>query len=131
MPKQTNEVIGYVVVNHRHGFYVAHNPELGNFTSDDQPVPVSRGDAFRRLGAFLDANPGENHNLYEVEPVYREATPVESAADELGGLLEQLCARHGVRIGLSREQINAQLQKELQALEAGDVSFLYAGLPRR
>jgi len=116
---RTSEIIGYRVVNTNAGFYVATNPHGVNFTTDEEPTPIPRGDALRRMAAFLDANPGEDLGDYEVEPVYRETTPIEDAADELGGLFESLCRRHGLDFGLTRDQINQQLVKDLEAVRDG------------
>ena len=130
---RTNEVIGYRVCNHNVGFYVATMPHGANYTTDVAPAPIPRGDAYRRLAAWLDANPDAQDDDYTVDPVYRETTPIEDASNELGGLLEGLCARHGLQLGLTRQQINAQIALELQALQAGSVpsvGFIAGGIPR-
>lgn len=116
---RTNDVIGFYVQNHEQGFFVDTDANGSNFTTDEQPRPIPRGDAYRRLAAFLDANPGEDHQDYCVLPAYRETTPIEDAANELGGLFESLCRRHGLDLGLTRDQINAQLVKDLEAVKEG------------
>ena len=123
---RTNEVIGFRVVNVEHEFFVDTDANGSNFTTDEEPKPIARGDAFRRLAAFLDANPGESHEDYSVEAVYRETTPIENAANELGGLFEQLCQRHGLDLGLDRSQINALLAKDLEAVK--NLGFI-SGIP--
>lgn len=118
MDNTSNEVTGYIVKNDAYGFYVDYCPKAGNFTTDKEPTPVPRGDAFRRLAAFLDANPRENHEFYVVLPVYRVYTPMERASKELGGLLESLCQRHGLNLGLNSEQIEQRIASELASMGA-------------
>jgi hypothetical protein len=121
MANTTNEIIGYRVVNTRDQVFVDHNPSFsgsGNFQTSREPTPISRGDAFRRLAAFLDAFPEEDHQKFAVEPVYRELTPIESSARELGSLLSSLCQRHGINLGMSQAEIEAQLVRELRAFGA-------------
>ena len=115
---RTNEIIGYRVANFG-GFFVDTTPQGVNFTTDEEPTPIPRGDALRRMAAFLDANPDLDMEDFEVQPVYRETTPIEDTADELGGLFETLCRRHGLDLGLTRDQINAQLVKDLEAVRDG------------
>jgi len=122
---RTQDIIGFRVVNVDAGFFIASNGHQ-NFTTDEEPTPVPRGDAFRRLAAFLDDNPGEDHQDYAVEPIYRETTPVEDAAHELGGLFESLCSRHGLDLGLSRAQIDGLLAKDLEAVK--NLGFI-SGIP--
>jgi hypothetical protein len=129
----TNTIIGYRVKNN-HGEYLAHTPEQGDFVTETKPEPISKGDAYRRLAAYFDAPQCDDHHVGEdfyVTPVFYEPTPLEKAGAELGGLLESLCQRHGVNLGLTREQINAKLAAELAAIAAdGNVGGLIVGLPR-
>ena len=109
----TTEIIGYHVIFTYTGAFVDHNEVEGNFITPEAPKPLRRGDAFRRLAAFLDDRPDQDEDEYKVVPVYRKPTPIETAADELGRQLESLCARHGLDLGLSKEQIRTQIAREL------------------
>lgn len=127
--RRTNEVIGFRVVNITSGEFI-HTSDGGayNYPSTGEPTPVSRGDAFRRLAAFLDDNPAQEHSNFRVEPVYRVTTPIEDAAHELGGLFESLCQRHGLDLGLNRQQIDAILAKDLEQVK--NLGFI-TGIPGR
>ena len=122
----TNTIIGYRVQDHN-GMFVDFDG-VQNFRTYSKPEPISQANAYRRLAAFLDANPGVQ--VPRVVPVYYEPTPVEKASKELGGLLESLCSRHGLDLGLTSEQIQKQIAKELEALKAGGSSFVATGIPR-
>ena len=126
----TNEIIGYRVVNSYHGFFVGHNPEMGNFPTDNEPQPIPRGDAFRRLAAYLDANPNEDHATFDVEPVYRETSPMENATAELTDLLVSLADRHGLKLGLDSDQIAQKIAKELSDLGITDPAGVSAFVGR-
>lgn len=122
----TTNIIGYVVKN-SNGWFVDFDPETGtNFFVEERPKPISKPDAYRRLAAFLDQTAdgvlagGEPY----VTPVFRERTPVERASAELAVQLKSLCARHGLDLGLSDEQIEARIGEELQAFKAGDKGVL-------
>jgi hypothetical protein len=116
----TNEITGYRVINRNNGHFVDSDGSRNWLTrySDADPTPVPRGDALRRLAAFLDANPGENYGDYTIDAVYREQKPIEATATELGDLLLDLCQRHGLKLGLSRDQIERQIASELTLLGA-------------
>ncbi|MGH8338017.1 MAG: hypothetical protein ACRETL_14615 [Gammaproteobacteria bacterium] len=129
----TNTIIGYRVQDHN-GMFVEFNG-VENVRVYAEPAPISHADAYRRLAAFIESNPQDvaEWGVPRVIPVYYKPTPVECASAELGGLLQNLCARHGLELGLSRDQINAQIAKELQALQAGEspsIAFIAGGVPR-
>lgn len=125
----TSTIVGYRVKTN--GGYYVHHEDGRNFTSLDKPEPISKPDAYRRLAAYLDENPwaSELENLY-VAPVFYEPSPLEKASKELGGLLQSLCSRHGLDLGLTQEQIEKQIGKELEELKAGGSSFVVTGIPR-
>jgi len=126
----TNEVIGFRAFHHDSGEYLHFDSSKNeNYLSAIEPEPISRSDAHRRIAAWLDQSPN-NFDDFSVDPVYRELTPIETASRELGGLLESLCGRHGLQLGLTRDQINAQIAKELEQLAAGGSSFVATGIPR-
>lgn len=130
---RTNEIIGYRIKAHSDGKFI-HRTDHGHFFSQQEPEPISRPDAYRRLAGFLEENDGfDDVNDLEVVPVYRETTPVEDASAELGKLLSSLCNRHGLDLGLNQEQINKQIAGELEALKAGgtpSLGFLVGGIPK-
>ena len=123
----TSKVVGYVVKNNC-GEYV-HFDGDGNFVETSRPDPISQADAYRRLAAYIDEMDGEVNGFY-VAPVFHVPTPLERAAGELGGLLQSLCSRHGLQLGLTQDQIEAQIAKELQELGAGGASFVATGIPQ-
>ena len=121
----TNEIIGYRVVRSNSECYSDHYVHNGggsyDFISAAEPAPIGRGDAFRRLASYLDHNPGEDMNDFQVVPVYRVLTPMETATKELSGLLSSLCSRHGLALGLSQDQIEKKIASELQELGASPI----------
>ena len=121
----TNEVIGYRVIRSNSECYsdeYIHNGGGGyDFRSVAEPAPCLRGDAFRRLANYLDHNPNEDMNDFQVVPVYRVLTPMETASKEFSGLLKSLCDRHGLRLGLSEDQIEKRIAKELEELGASPI----------
>lgn len=123
----TSKIVGYVVKNNCGEF--VHYDGDGNFVETSRPEPISQADAYRRLAAYIDEMDGEVHGFY-VAPVFHVPTPLEKASAELGSLLQSLCSRHGLQLGLTQEQIEAQIAKELQALGAGGSSFAATGIPR-
>lgn len=131
----TNEIIGYRVQNDETGEFVQLDPVAHKcfLTRDETPI-LTLANAYRLLATYVEQT-GEKQSVlwsFIVQPVYRQTTPVENASAELGGLLEGLCKRHGLDLGLSREKLNAQIAKELQALKEGEgpsVGFLAGGIP--
>lgn len=113
---RTNEIIGFRVMHPSNEMFLAAD-QGGNYLTSNETTPIARGDAFRRLAAHLDDHPEVDACEFSVEPVYRETTPIEEAASELGGLFESLCSRHGLNLGLSRDQINALLVKDLETVK--------------
>ena len=123
--EHTKDIIGYRVVS-INGFFVDTTASGVNFTTDEKPTPVARGDALRRMAAFLDANPGEPLEDYEVRPVYRELTPLETTSKELGGLLSSLCRRHGLDLGLTTDDIEQRIALELGSIGATGIGIIAA-----
>jgi hypothetical protein len=134
IPMRTNEITGFRVIHIPSGRAINHDGNGYHWISNVgsvEPEAVPRGDAFRRLAAYLDTNPNQPIRDFEVKPVYRESTPIEDASSELAGLLEGLCTRHGLNLGLSRKQMEAQIGKELAQLGVGGSTFVATGIPRR
>ncbi len=129
----TNQIVGYVVKS-RSSYvqYVHHDAQLDhNYLAASRPEPVALSDAYRRLAAFIDENEGEvEHDDLYVAAVFYEPKPVERMAQELGGLLQSLASRHGHNLGLTSEQIEKQIVKELEELSAGGKTFIATGIPR-
>ena len=127
----TNEIVGFQAFHHDRGQYLHFDPETGrNFLSQEEPLPISRADVHRRIAAYIEQPGCENDDDFSVDAVFRQLSPLETASQELGGLLTSLCARHGLSLGLSREQIEAQIAKELQELGAGGSTFVATCIPR-
>lgn len=105
-----DKIIGYRVINHDTGMFVNTNEQGHNFRSYDEPLPISRGDAYRRLAAYLDEHPDADENDFSVEPVYQEISPIERTAEDLAGRLHALV---GDSLGLSEEQMRLQIASEL------------------
>jgi hypothetical protein len=124
---QTNEIIGYRVLHPDTEEFIGADPTTCRpFMTCDETDPIPRGDAFRRLAAYLDVHPEVDADEFSIEPVYRRTTPIEDAAHELGGLFESLCARHGLDLGLSRAQVDALLVKDLESIK--NIGFI-TGIP--
>lgn len=107
---RTNEIIGYRVLHLPTEGFVHVAYEIARIES----LPVTRGQAFRRLAGALETHPEMAIAEFSVEPVYRETTPIEDVTNELSTLLTSLCERHGVKLGLTSEQIKAKLAEELK-----------------
>lgn len=116
----TNEVIGYRVLS---GAQFVHTNFRTTWLSYEQPTPISKSDAYRRVAAFVDEHPDQQEHFGDptVVPVYRVLTPLECTARELGSLLTSLTERHGLRLGLSGDQIEKRIAKELEELGASPV----------
>lgn len=78
--------------------------------------PCSQAEAYRRVGEYLTRYP--TSSVPSVVPVTREATPMERTASELGSMLTSLCRRNGLDLGLTPDQIERQIAKELAELAA-------------
>lgn len=111
------KLLGYVVKSTSNGaWYVEYDPATGtNFVTRKRPQPISRPDALRRLAAYSDKN-SDGEDFY-VAPVFYEPSPIEKASAELGSLLQSLCTRNGLNLGLTQEQINKQIEQELKDLQ--------------
>ena len=97
-------------------------------TSEVDFKPCTRAQAFDRISKFLTRFP--DACVPDIEEVFRELTPLENASNELGGLLESLCRRHGVELGITPAQVRSQIAKELAQLAAGGSTFVVTGIPR-
>jgi hypothetical protein len=116
---QTNQVIGHRVQTVNGSFINTYGETV--YTA---PEPCTISEAYRRISSFLASNP--NATVPSVIPVTRTLTPMETASRELGSLLTSLCARHGLDLGLSQDQIEKQITKELADLGATGVGILSA-----
>lgn len=131
MNNTSNEIIGYRVRKVCNvDVFVDTYPSGINYTTSFKPHPLTRGDAMRRLAAFLDEYPGIGDNAYEIVPVYREYTPLEKASKDLTGRLKTLLSAHGVNLTLTDAQIQAKIASELQELGASDAERVYSLLGR-
>jgi hypothetical protein len=115
----TDEIIGYQVAYIPTQSFVHVTLEGENYIECAEPLPISRGDAFRRLAGILDQRSDLSHEDFDVVPVFREVTPLESTAKELSGLLLSLTERHGLDLGLTREQIEARIATEIAEFGVG------------
>jgi hypothetical protein len=129
---ETTSVIGYRLRDINTGRFINFDGSgyswISNFGSAD-PEPISLSDAYKRIGEFLARNP--NSQVPEIVKVTRPLTPIERASKELGGLLQDLCSRHGLDLGLTKDQVERQIAKELVDLGAGGHTFVATGIPRR
>jgi hypothetical protein len=121
---ETNQVIGYRV-NDSNNNCIDTN---GCIVYHGDVAPCSIAEAYKRVGLYLELNPREAFPA--VHTVTRPLSPMEKASKELGGLLTSLCARHGLDLGLSSEQIERQVAKELAELGATGVGILAAAIRR-
>ena len=103
---ETTQVIGYRVVT-SDGADINANGEC----TFDMSEPCNLSQAYGRISQYLcyyTTSP-----VPTVVPVTRTLTPMETASKELGTLLSDLCERHGLNLGLTSEQIERQITKEL------------------
>lgn len=115
--EHTNNIIGYRVLHPSNETFV-HEDVNGCYLDSVEPEPLKSHAAAIHLMADAMDDLDIPANMFSVEPVYRELTPVESTARELGDLLVNLCNRHGLELGLNREQIDATLARELEEFRA-------------
>jgi hypothetical protein len=104
----------------------------GTFVNSDGRVsfeqePCTQAAAYRRVADFLSLN--LNASAPEIVPVTRILTPIETASRELGDQLQSLLRRHGLDLGLSREQIERRIAQELA--EFGAIGASAVGMLRR
>lgn len=133
-----SKIIGYVVKNNN-GEYIHNSKDEDsdhNYAARTKPEPIGKADAYRRLAAYIDENawvadlaPNDANNFY-VAPMFYEPTPLDRASEELAGLLQALCNRHGLDLGLTKDQMAKHIAKELDGLKAGGSSFIVTGIPR-
>lgn len=114
-------LLGYRIVTHTGEYVHASLNNNYTFTSTTDPNPIPIADAYKRIGVYLQDHPGAP--VPEVRPVHRELTAMERGASELGALLSSLCERHGIVLGLSQDQIDDKIAKELVAfgMQASDI----------
>jgi len=117
----TNKIIGFRAYHHDTDCYLHFDAVTGrNFLAVTKPDPISRPDAHRRIAAWLEQG-DENFDDFSVDPVFHEPTPMEKTTSELTDLLQTLCNRNGLKLGLTREQIEAKLAEELVQFGASPV----------
>lgn len=119
---ETTQIVGYRVKNINGSFIDASGRSTWEYP------PITQAEAYRRVSVYLTENP--NGDVPQVIPVTRTLTPIETASAELGDLLQSLCRRHGLDLGLSKDQVNKQIAKELADLGATGVGVI-GMLPRR
>lgn len=100
--------------------YVHHdfNCVPQTWLDEEEPLPIPAPDAYRRCAQYVQEHP--EAPMPALEPVQRELTPIELAASELGSLLMGLCQRHGFDLGMSQDDINDELMRELAAFGVQD-----------
>lgn len=111
-----NLLIGYHVVaaaGHLGDMYVHHDFDRvpQTWLDAEEPLPISAPDAYRRAAQYVQEHP--EASMPFLQDVERELTPLEKAASELGSLLTSLCTRHGLDLGMSQDDIDAELGREL------------------
>lgn len=113
----TTTIIGYRVKD-CHGNFV-HTDFQTTWASAREPEPIQQADAYRRIAAYITDHPGAPVPF--VVPVHRQLSPLETASKELGGLLSSLCRRHNLNLGLTQDQIERRISKELAELGASPI----------
>jgi hypothetical protein len=110
-------VIGYRVQT-QSGMFVHAGHNGGDFVAcfEPAPDPIPAPDAYRRLADYISSRPTEP--VPSVVPVTSPLTALESTAGELADLLQSLTVRHGLDLGLSRDQVVRQITKELVEIGA-------------
>jgi hypothetical protein len=117
--KTTNEIVGYRAYHHAARQYLHHDARSGrNYLEYAEPATIGRGDCHRRIAAFLDQTGEEANDDFSIDPVFRQMTPMETASEELTGLLSSLAARHGLVLNMSKDEMAAKIAKELRELGA-------------
>lgn len=121
---ETTQILGYRV---KSGQQFVHGTGSSTYISYSEPEPISQADAYRRVADFIAAHPSEveRFGVPSVVPVTRPLTPIETASGELGDLLQDLCRRHGLNLGLSKAQVRTQIAKELASLGATGISGIF------
>ena len=109
--------LGYrVFTSYRQDTWINSVGDRIPFYADDQPPVCTQPEAYRRISVYLTHNP--NADVPIVVAVTRPLTPMEKASKELSGLLQSLCQRNGLDLGLTQEQLEKQIAKELAELGA-------------
>jgi hypothetical protein len=122
-------LIGYRVVS-RTGAYVL---EDGQTTTPNnwKPTPVSQSDAYKAIAAYVGRFPGIA--VPSVVKVFRvrELTPMETTSNECADLLFSLLGRHGLDLGITKDQAASQFAKELAQLGSVGTAMAAAALGKR
>jgi hypothetical protein len=105
------KIIGYEVET-CDGYFVIPGGDI----DDCVDGACSIGEAYLRVSEYLERNP--TMPVPTIHTVERSLTPLESSASELGNLLSDLLNRNGLDLGLTQNQINTQIAKELASLGA-------------
>lgn len=93
-----------------------------NVIAYSRPTPIPVADAYRRLAGFLDTHPNVDPSDLAVEPVYEwvksepvlpPPSPITNCAKELASRLRALTGAHGLDLGLTDEEMESQIEKEL------------------
>jgi hypothetical protein len=115
---QDRQIVGYRVI--ANGCYVNEHGERCS-EQDGMGNPCTHAEAYHRVSLFIGRNP--NSAIPSIMPVeeVRELTPVECGARELGSLLQGLCRRNGIDLGLTSAQIERKIAQELVELGASPV----------
>jgi hypothetical protein len=100
------KVVGYVV-ECSNGYFLDGRDE----DSFEQPAACTQAEAYRRVSVYLTQFP--NAQVPEVIALTRDLTPMENASRELSATLKGLLERHGLDLGLTDDQIERQITKEL------------------
>ena len=108
----TKTLLGYRVKDHN-GMYVSADGRVRTYT---KPEPITHAQAYSAVASFLEHNSWSP--VPQVVKVFKKASPIQSASSELGALLTSLCQRHGLDLGLTQEQIDRQIARELSELGA-------------
>jgi hypothetical protein len=127
---ETRTTLGYRVLTHMGNFCVTRADGAFEYTSTTEPSPIPIDKAYKLVGSYLERHPTfPVPEVIKVEQV-RTLTPVETASKELAGLLQSLCNRHGLDLGLTPDAMERQIAKELVDLGAGGATFIATGIPR-
>ena len=129
----TKKIVGYHVrvVWMTNDYYVAAN-NAGVWRTIQPQEPITHAAAYKRAASYLELYGDHTEGSPEIVPVYHTPTPIENAAHELGGLFESLCQRHNLNLGLTREQVDAMLVKDLEAIkDLKSFGAVMAGIPNK
>jgi hypothetical protein len=121
---ETKTFVGHRVKDNNGRGYV-HTNGSSVWLSYEKPKPISLAEAHRIVSKVLTDHPGYYVPIITKVFKTRTLTPLEATSRDLGNMLTSLLGARGVKLGLTQDQIEKQIAKELTMLGGVSVANLF------